>query len=143
MKYCGTCKLNKDVSEFGVRRASKDGLAHKCKSCQKDYDAARLKDPKRMRARRDYQKTERGKEAHNRAARAWVEKNTIKRAAHIIVGNAVRDGKLSPEPCEVCFRTHDIHAHHDDYAKPMDVRWLCNEHHKEWHRMNGEGLNAI
>ena len=143
MKLCRSCNTEKQLSDFGKRSASKDGLAHKCKQCQKEYDSNRLKDPKRMKMRRDYQKTEAGKKAHAKANSRWLAKNTVKRAAHIIVGNAVRDGKLTPEPCEVCFTTHDVHAHHDDYAKPLEVKWLCSEHHKEWHRLNGEGLNAF
>lgn len=143
MKLCRSCNTEKDELEFGKRTASKDGLAHKCKQCQKEYDAARLRDPKRMKARRDYQKTEKGKAAHNRAAKRWAAKNTVKRAAHILVGNAIRKGDIQPLPCEVCFNTHDVHAHHDDYAKPLEVRWLCSKCHNDWHRENGEGANAV
>lgn len=24
-------------------------------------------------------------------------------------------------------------AHHEDYARPLDVRWLCFKHHRETH----------
>jgi hypothetical protein len=44
-------------------------------------------------------------------------------------------------PCEVCRTTEKIHAHHDDYAKPLNVRWLCSAHHSQWHAKNGEALN--
>jgi len=142
MKLCRSCNTEKKASDFGKRSASNDGLAHKCKECQKEYDKKRLRDPKRMKMRRDYQKTENGKAAHNRATARWIEKNTIKRAAHIMVGNAIRDGKLTVLPCEVCFSTHGIHGHHDDYSRPLDVRWLCTTCHSLWHRDNGEGLNA-
>ena len=142
MKLCGTCKIKKNEFEFGARKASKDGLAAKCKECQKEYDKQRLKDPKRMKMRRDYQKTEAGKIAHNRATKKWSEANTVKRAAHILIGNAVRDGRITKKPCEKCGITSPVHAHHDDYAKPMEVRWLCDTDHNEWHRENGEGLNA-
>jgi len=43
-----------------------------------------------------------------------------------------RKGKLKPEPCEVC-ASNQVQMHHDDYAKPLDVRWLCYLHHRELH----------
>jgi len=142
MKLCRTCNTEKDESEFHKRKASKDGLSPKCKKCAKDYDDARLRDPKRMEMRRQYQKTAKGKAAHSRACKNWVEKNQVKRSAHILVGNRIRSGELIKQPCEIC-GCKDVHAHHDDYAKPLEVRWLCDEHHNEWHRINGEGKNAI
>jgi len=40
--------------------------------------------------------------------------------------------KMERKPCEVC---NDVNseAHHDDYSKPMEVRFLCSKHHKEHH----------
>jgi hypothetical protein len=96
---------------------------------------------KRMKMRIDYQKTERGKAAHKRAVNKWLDKNDIKRKSHIIVGNAIKYGKLKKEPCEVC-GCLDVHAHHDDYAKPLDIRWLCDIHHNEWHSKYGEAANS-
>ena len=141
MKLCSGCGLKKESCDFHNRAASKDGLSAKCRDCQRKYDKARLKEPKRMKARRDYQKTAKGKLAHGKACKKWVEKNQIKRAAHIIVGNALRDGKLVKAPCEICGEKNS-HGHHDDYAQPLSVRWLCDFHHNEWHRENGEGANA-
>lgn len=143
MKYCGSCKENKDESDFGKRAASKDGLAHKCRSCQKEYDKARLNDPGRMKARRDYQKTENGKLRHKLANKDWINRNQIKRAAHIMVSNAVRDGKLEKsDSCQKCGSTQRVEGHHDDYSRPLVVRWLCRDCHSQWHEKNGEGLNG-
>ena len=55
------------------------------------------------------------------------------RRARSAVARALRSGLLSRQPCEVCGASAS-HAHHDDYAKPLDVRWFCAEHHKGWHR---------
>jgi hypothetical protein len=35
---------------------------------------------------------------------------------------------LVPQPCEVCGATK-VEKHHPDYSKPLEVRWLCREHH--------------
>lgn len=48
------------------------------------------------------------------------------------VRNAIRRGDLLPSACEVCGEI-TVHAHHDDYSKPLDVRWLCPAHHHEHH----------
>lgn len=141
MKLCRTCNETRSKSEFGNRKASIDGLSPKCKECQKSYDKARLRDPKRMKMRRDYQKTESGKSAHSAACKRWVDKNLIKRAVHVITGNAIRSGALVKGPCEVC-GSKVVNAHHDDYRYPVLVRWLCDIHHNEWHSENGEGKNA-
>ena len=56
-----------------------------------------------------------------------------KAEVHRIVLMAKKSGKLIPKPCEVCGSDKRIHAHHDDYKKPLDVRWLCATHHHELH----------
>jgi hypothetical protein len=52
--------------------------------------------------------------------------------ANDAVGRAIKAGTLEREPCEVCGRT-PAQAHHDDYDKPLDVRWLCSAHHSAHH----------
>ena len=46
-----------------------------------------------------------------------------------------RRGKLVPAPCSIC---HDPAAqkHHDDYSKPLQVRWLCRKCHLALHSRN-------
>jgi hypothetical protein len=44
---------------------------------------------------------------------------------------AVYHGRVKRQPCEVCGATENIEAHHEDYAKPLEVEWLCPEHHRE------------
>ena len=44
-----------------------------------------------------------------------------------------RKGKLKPELCEVC-GDEQVQMHHDDYGKPLKVRWLCHLHHLQLHR---------
>ncbi len=67
----------------------------------------------------------------------WKSQNADKAFCHKEVEAAVRKGLLTKQPCERCGSTDLIHAHHDDYSKPLDVRWLCPIHHRERHRELG------
>src|SRR5688572_29793626 len=44
-------------------------------------------------------------------------------SVHHVVGYAIKKGILIPAPCEEC-GAPESHAHHDDYNKPLEVRWL-------------------
>lgn len=44
----------------------------------------------------------------------------------------LRRGKLSRQPCEICGNP-STQMHHDDYSKPLAVRWLCPTHHHDLH----------
>lgn len=56
----------------------------------------------------------------------------LKKAAHSAVSAARRGGSLIPKPCERC-GVAKVDAHHDDYSKPLDVRWLCRACHTRHH----------
>lgn len=141
MKHCNTCGTDKDDSDFHIRKASKDGLSAKCKACAKAYDDSRANNPNRVAARKAYAKTPEGLKAGAQAKAAWIASNPKKRAAQNAIGNALRDGKMTKKPCEVCGSTYRIHGHHDDYNHIYDVRWLCAQHHRDWHKEHGEALN--
>lgn len=61
--------------------------------------------------------------------RRYRESNPEKHAAHIAMRNAIRRGELSRGPCEVCGCLKRVEGHHDDYSRPLNVRWLCKRHH--------------
>lgn len=68
---------------------------------------------------------------------------TLKRKAQHMVEKAIKRGSLKPQPCEECGEQgtmadgrNRVQAHHDDYGKPLEVRWLCQSCHHEWHKHN-------
>lgn len=63
----------------------------------------------------------------------WNERNKSKHVAHGIVGRKVRNGTLKRKVCEVCGNKKSD-AHHEDYKKPLEVMWLCRQHHKDKHK---------
>lgn len=156
-KTCFKCNTHQPLSEFYKHKMMADGYLNKCKTCTKkdtkeniaknheyyrEYDQNRAMLPHRVEARLKYQQTPEGKEALRKTKNKWEESNVIKRAAQTILGNAVRDGKIiKPLNCSECNKTGRIHGHHDDYAYPLSVRWLCPKCHTEWHKTN-ESLNG-
>jgi hypothetical protein len=85
------------------------------------YEAKYLADPS-VKARRAAQMRQYSKSPatrHHHVARWQVHR-------------ALEAGRLVKQPCEVCGDAK-VHAHHDDYSKPLDVRWLCLRHHVDHH----------
>jgi len=131
MKKCRICGEEKPKTEFYK------GLAQ-CKPCY------RAKVTANRNANIDYYRAyDRARGCRNNEGylKEYREKSPNKYRAHNLVNNSIRDGKLHHEPCEVCGALEPVHAHHDDYAKPLNVRWLCAIHHQQWHAEHGEALN--
>lgn len=74
------------------------------------------------------------KENTKAAARKWSEENPEKRRAHHAVEQALKSGKLSRLNCEHCGANRHLDAHHEDYSKPLDVKWMCRSCHLKAHR---------
>ena len=68
-----------------------------------------------------------------------------RKRAKDLTQRAMTRGDLKLQPCEVCgvAGTRNVVAHHDDYAAPLAVRWLCHHHHKQHHIKFGPGKNAF
>ena len=145
-KTCFKCSQTKPCSEFYKHPQMGDGYLGKCKSCTKkdtfDRQAILSKDPAWVKKElaRHREKSARArklgkisdKETQKRARLSWQARNKNKRLAHSKVHSALRMGKLTRKPCEVC-GDYKSQAHHDDYTKPLDVMWLCPKHHGERH----------
>jgi len=48
----------------------------------------------------------------------------------MLLNAAVKSGKvIKPTICSKCGKLRKVTAHHDDYSKPLQVKWLCYECH--------------
>lgn len=80
----------------------------------------------------------------NHFYRGCFPDKTKKERAHNLVEKAIKRGSLiNPQICESCGNTgkfkdgrSSIQAHHEDYDKPLTVKWLCQKCHHEWHKLN-------
>jgi len=129
MKTCFKCKTDKPHSEFYRHSAMGDGYLGKCKECTKvDVRANRRKN---LEYYREYDR-KRGNRWKPNYERDYKVKFPEKNKAHKAVSNAIRDGKLTKEPCFMC-GSEKVVGHHPDYSKPLEVIWLCQGCHKLIH----------
>ena len=57
------------------------------------------------------------------------------------VAKAKKSGELiCPDACTKCGRQVRLHAHHEDYAKPLCVEWLCPKCHSRRHAKSRPNL---
>lgn len=118
-KLCRSCGVIRPHSDFGKDRSKANGLQSRCKGCARQLTAAwYVANRERVVVR-------------NKAYRAA---DPIRRAAHLAVQRAVATGRLiAKDYCEECDSRRGIEAHHDDYTRKLDVRWLCRTCHREAH----------
>lgn len=120
-----------------------DGHLGKCKACTRKDTAERAerlstnidwieKEAERCRIKSRRRRKPMSTEQQRLRNVKFRETQPIKYQAKIKTSNAIRDKKLTRMPCEVCGDTK-VEAHHDDYSRPLDVRWLCKKHHMEHH----------
>ena len=147
-KRCFKCGEVKILSAFYKHPQMLDGHVNKCKECNKKdvienrerrdsyykaYDRVRSSLPHRKEAKREYSVEYRKQGRNLIHSKNYKEKYPKRDSARTAVNNAVRDGRLTKLPCWTCGCT-EVEAHHPDYDSPLDVIWLCTEHHKEVHR---------
>ena len=114
LKTCFKCKVTKPIDSFYKHPAMLDGRLGKCIACARNDVNENRK--KRAEYYRIYDRV--------RGFRAGPRHKIEARAATKV---------LEKKPCEVC-GSEKVDAHHDDYLKPLDVRWLCRKHHMQVHR---------
>lgn len=138
MKTCFKCNQSKPLTEFYRHPRMADGHLNKCKACTKsDSTAHRNKNIERLREYdRQRANLPRRVELRARVVKQWKAAHPDRRAAQIALGNAIRDGRIEPQPCFMCGEKAE--AHHPDYSRPLDVVWLCPPHHKQTHAMARE-----
>ena len=126
---------------------------YKCRECSSEYHRIwwknnpdkiakyRIKQRKRIeedrpkereRNKRDYQKH---KQKRLKKCKEYRNLNKQIKQAHGMIKYQIKIGKIKrPEKCSICNKSENIHAHHADYSKPLEIIWLCASCHNFLHR---------
>lgn len=148
MRTCQTCQ--QCLPDVAFRPSTLEGHEGKmvCRECLNRAYKAYSQNPevhlRRLLKRRSPEEREKARQLR----KAWYIRTRDRRArgktdpfrdeARRLLKDAVRRGGLAkPDHCEGCgqqFPKTKIHGHHDDYSKPLQVRWLCASCHGIAHR---------
>ena len=135
---CKDCKkkrdlvcYSRDIEKIKKNKAQYYKLnAEKIKAYKKQYRKA---NPQKVEACVDNSKAKKPEKyrkiAAKKAARMRRE-HPLKCAARRAIYDAIRRKEITrPTMCSNCPFIGCIEAHHEDYSKPFDVRWLCKSCH--------------
>lgn len=117
-RRCYSCLITKPLEDFYRSREKPCGRMYMCKICHnaKKAEADRI---------------------HRLNDRSWSKRRDArfpeKYTARKLLRKAVASGKVKRGRCDVCGKK-ETHGHHEDYSKPLEVRWLCSQHHMDRHR---------
>lgn len=128
--YCHKCKREKSKIKSildGRREKNADGRKTTCSNCGREKESNYLGGGYCLQCKMHAKKIKRPYR---------TEEQKFKGAVRELTARKIKQGELIRQPCEVCNTDVDVQAHHDDYMKPLDVRWLCRKHHREHHKNN-------
>lgn len=133
--YCNACTRIRNAKSHAANRTTRLAARRVYYANNKGKVQAAVllyaenhREERRMYLRR-YRETHRQEGAKYQNAR----RKTIKGKASALLRRAVARGDIvKPARCSCCGRytkRRSLHGHHDDYTKPLDVRWLCTKCH--------------
>ncbi len=151
-KKCIRCNTVLNISEFYKHRAMGDGHLNKCKECCKAYtlkhrreNSEYYKEYDRIRGRTEERKKRnvdrykllkeidpiKLKSLNKKRSDNWNKNNKHKKTAQQKCNRAIKKGIIiKPNSCTECNEPNEyLEAHHEDYSKPLEVKFLCTKCH--------------
>jgi hypothetical protein len=133
MKQCQTCRATLPLDRFA--RNGPTRLKPDCKACYKanrrNWKTRGGENGRERAGQKTRELYARNPGAHRKENVRTKARNPDKRRARLVVAMRIYRGTLiRPTKCERCGIECKPEAHHHDYAKPLDVEWLCKPCHR-------------
>lgn len=119
---CLRCEIVKPVIEFNKDASRPSGIFPYCKSCSREIGKINY---------RKYKDSDTYKKIRRRNQKKYYENNKDKVKAHAIASR-YKD-RIKKSECENCGDTDQLHMHHPDHSKPLEVITLCVSCHEVAH----------
>lgn len=137
--YCNSCHRKRDREwrlSSGITLKHRTGLCQcgkpfasysncYCVDCASEWRRSYLESHPEVKRKMYERSNERRRKDPEEMVKVYVRSLT---------SNAIKREQLIRKPCEICKTELNVEAHHDDYMKPFNVRWLCKKHHAEHHK---------
>jgi len=137
MKKCTKCGKEYPLESFGKDKRNNDGRIYECRICRAKYmKEYQDKNKDRLKEyRQEYKKREKSIIKRRKNDKKHYKKNYYKLKARSLLRVGLIWNKIKkPNYCEHCGKKRKLEGHHEDYDKPREVIWLCNECHNILHR---------
>jgi len=132
---CTGCKQFLPAEAFYPHKDNRiSGITARCKSCHTQQNIKTRDPDNARRVNREYMRRLRQTNPEKVRLReklaARNRPKTEKMKVREVFNHAMVSGKIiKPSNCSQCGKLRKVTAHHDDYSKPLEVRWLCYECH--------------
>ena len=145
MKKCKKCEIEKNEHQFNkwYKKTGATGYRTNCKQCEsfnnknfreQNKENLKIKRRERTGAKQKRYCTDPLQRKRNEDIYRSQRKYPEKAAARIFLNSYIRMGKImKPDICEMCLKKIKIEGHHEDYSKPLEVKWVCKRCHANLH----------
>lgn len=126
--HCQTCKATENLMVLSTRNTKKFGIkkSYVCRKCNTDRHIR-------------YRATPEGKKRTFDAVYRANIKHKHKVNARMLLNYHLKKGNIiKPSECECCKQLIKLEGHHDDYTKPIEVKWFCRPCHFAYHKLHPE-----
>ena len=131
---CRKCLRVLGECEFHTRSRSPNGKQPICKACVRSYQKKYKNSPAGKKACEEWCKSERGRSILRVCAKRYYWKHRDRELARCrVYDHRSRENIVKPGQCSRCGSPDKVQAHHSDYAKPLDIKWLCHSCHCKEH----------